>query len=319
VKSTPEDAIYIKLGSPCDESWETMPRTGTARQCVRCRHKVHDLAALTPEEILALDSESGTLCGRIEWDAEGRINTRQGVAQAVLYAILGAAAPPYVAQALGAPPAGGQGETARIEVSQASGIYGIIREGDRPLSLADVTVSRHEDSKSAHTRTDESGAYSFKDLAPGSYQISFSKRDSAEAAGGQMERVDVCEGTMVQIDLRTDPAPRRVMTGLLVRPDPPQGRLTPGLTVLNLSVRSQNAGPVRNATVELVPHGDAVSKSVMAETDSGGLYYSFKDLSASGYQLKVSAPGFVTSTQSIQILADHSWRHPEVVLCPLTK
>jgi hypothetical protein len=310
-----ENKIYIELGAPCDVSWQTMPRAGAGRECQRCRHKVHDLAALTPEEILALEPQAGRLCARIEWDSEGRIKTRQGVAQAVLCAILGAATPPFVAQAMGAPLAADQEQAARVKVSRPSGVYGLVRDSQGPLSLADVFVSRYEDAKSARTQTDESGAFSFKDLASGSYHLSFSRRD----AHGQIERVDVCEGVMVNIDLQAETAPRRVMAGLMVRPDPPQGRSTPGVTALNVTVRSQNAANVRDAAVELVSRSDAAGKSSRAESQSGGMYYSFNDLPAGEYELKVAAPGFVTSVQPIKILADHTWRYPEVMLCPLAK
>jgi hypothetical protein len=55
----------LKLVSPCHRSWEELQGSGPIRYCEACATSVHDLDALSPEELADLSrSRPGGFCGR---------------------------------------------------------------------------------------------------------------------------------------------------------------------------------------------------------------------------------------------------------------
>lgn len=77
----------LVIQSPCAESWDAMSGAGSAgsgrsvRFCLRCNKHVHDLAALSAREVVALVAATrGRFCGRITRDRSGRLVTRPAAA-----------------------------------------------------------------------------------------------------------------------------------------------------------------------------------------------------------------------------------------------
>jgi hypothetical protein len=68
--------LLIDLPEPCSVGWESMDGDERVRFCKQCSKHVHDLSALTLEEIEAL-SEGETVCVSFEFEADGRIRTAE--------------------------------------------------------------------------------------------------------------------------------------------------------------------------------------------------------------------------------------------------
>lgn len=57
----------VRVETPCNENWDTMPGNERVRHCATCNHDVHDLSAMSPTEAEALlANTSGRLCVRID-------------------------------------------------------------------------------------------------------------------------------------------------------------------------------------------------------------------------------------------------------------
>src|ERR1044071_529108 len=68
----------LKVVSPCRSSWEAMQGDGRRRHCLECNKPVYDLAALSAREIAGLiEASRGKICGRLTYDAAGRLLTRE--------------------------------------------------------------------------------------------------------------------------------------------------------------------------------------------------------------------------------------------------
>jgi len=66
----------LAISKPCMQSWNEMSGAGAARHCAACDRTVHDLAKLTPREIMRLvDEKNRQLCARITRREDGSLVT----------------------------------------------------------------------------------------------------------------------------------------------------------------------------------------------------------------------------------------------------
>src|SRR5688572_21957860 len=64
----------IRVAAPCTESWDAMRGDDKARFCTYCNRHVHNLSAISNDEIQRLVCESaGRLCIRYTTTAEGEV------------------------------------------------------------------------------------------------------------------------------------------------------------------------------------------------------------------------------------------------------
>jgi hypothetical protein len=77
-------ARALHIHHPCSESWGDMAGSAERRFCERCTKQVHSLSDMTPEEAerLLASAAPGTLCVRVEHDADGRVYHRSKAAEA---------------------------------------------------------------------------------------------------------------------------------------------------------------------------------------------------------------------------------------------
>jgi outer membrane protein OmpA-like peptidoglycan-associated protein len=88
----------VRIATPCELDWRTLPADGLDRHCPTCARKVHDLSARTEGEARALlILSSGTrLCARFESAPDGTPRSRGAApvaAAAALSALVGCGAP----------------------------------------------------------------------------------------------------------------------------------------------------------------------------------------------------------------------------------
>ena len=66
----------LRISEPCAETWSEMGRAGSSRYCAACNRKVHDLCALTTDQIEAVLVETGgEMCARLTTGPRGEILT----------------------------------------------------------------------------------------------------------------------------------------------------------------------------------------------------------------------------------------------------
>jgi hypothetical protein len=67
----------VRIASPCNASWESMPGDGARRYCDKCRLHVYDFSKLTSNEARELLVKTeGRLCGRIYVRKDGTVLTK---------------------------------------------------------------------------------------------------------------------------------------------------------------------------------------------------------------------------------------------------
>jgi hypothetical protein len=69
------DLPVIRVARPCREPWAEMAGDDRIRHCERCDKDVHDLGAMTTDEILALFDRGTPWCGRLFRRADGTVVT----------------------------------------------------------------------------------------------------------------------------------------------------------------------------------------------------------------------------------------------------
>lgn len=63
----------IRVEEPCDQSWDEMAPCGeNQRHCAACDLVVHDLSNASRDEVLALLSRGGRVCGQLRVDSQRR-------------------------------------------------------------------------------------------------------------------------------------------------------------------------------------------------------------------------------------------------------
>lgn len=75
--SLPQLIDRMEIASPCEARWEDMVGDERSRRCAQCELNVHNLEAMTPEEIrdLILNAD-GRVCGRVRRRMDGTVITR---------------------------------------------------------------------------------------------------------------------------------------------------------------------------------------------------------------------------------------------------
>lgn len=127
---------------------------------------------MSPEEILALFAgDPKRICARVDTDGGGRIRTRATAAGLILTAALTLPTTPLVAQS----PKPAAVQNARTRHVKGTGVYGVVSDDGTPLSGVKVTVTRSGDNREASAVTGPDGTYSFTNLAPGDYELSFTR------------------------------------------------------------------------------------------------------------------------------------------------
>ena len=70
--------VRMAFPEPCGEPWDQMAPSGCNRHCAVCDTEIHDLSALTVEEVEALQESSEKVCVRARIGADGTIVTHRG-------------------------------------------------------------------------------------------------------------------------------------------------------------------------------------------------------------------------------------------------
>lgn len=68
--------VRVAFPDPCGEQWDQMAPRGCNRHCAACDTEIHDLAALTPDQVEALANSAEKVCVRAHVSADGTIATR---------------------------------------------------------------------------------------------------------------------------------------------------------------------------------------------------------------------------------------------------
>jgi hypothetical protein len=66
----------LRIDKPCSMDWQAMSGDERRRFCAQCQHHVHNLSALTERQIQKLLSTEDRVCGRLAYDAFGRLITQ---------------------------------------------------------------------------------------------------------------------------------------------------------------------------------------------------------------------------------------------------
>jgi hypothetical protein len=265
-----EDEVpMLDIPRPCPISWSSMSGTGTARKCERCRRAVYDFSILSATQIQSLLSDpSKRVCARMDWKAVQRLGASP-LKALVLSTMLTSVG--VVTAAQSTEPATGN----------LPAIRGVIHAGGQPVADVEVRAKHEGRGKGAVTRSDEHGTYSFADLTPGLYVISFVSQKSDPQSSDVA--VEVCKDTTVVLDTSA-----KDYSGVL-------GEVTttgPGPGAIAGRVSSQKVDDgISGATVNLLRPDDGLRKT--AQTDALG-HYSFAGLEPGRYKLTGAAKGFAT-------------------------
>ncbi|QYJ06072.1 hypothetical protein [Qipengyuania flava] len=68
--------VRVAFPEPCGEQWDQMAPRGCNRHCAACDTEIHDLAALTADEIEALANSGEKVCVRAHVAEDGTVATR---------------------------------------------------------------------------------------------------------------------------------------------------------------------------------------------------------------------------------------------------
>jgi hypothetical protein len=297
----------LELGEHCPVHWEGMREDGNARWCHQCQRKLHDFAKMTAQEVLALfEGDPGGICALVQIDSLDHIRTRAAAAGLILSAVL---TMPVTALAAQNQPQANQPtqdqekpQTARTRTVRPTGVRGVVDISGTPLAGVRVTAAR-SDGLQALTVTGPDGSYSFSDLMPGSYWLSF-------VASGRnpwnIQNVEVCSG----IVLVRDTGIRPTFAGRVIQP---RNTAEPGKEGIQGTLTSSTGTAISQAKVTAVSLANHTSDN--ATTDAGG-HFSFVGLKPGKYSLTFSAPGFSSQTVAAPEVAPGQFRIQDAQLCP---
>jgi Carboxypeptidase regulatory-like domain len=272
--------LVIDIPRPCSVAWSSMSGEGITKTCERCHRAVHDLSALSETQIQSLLSDpSRRVCARMDWKTGQRLNN------SALTTFIFATALTSVGVVSAAQPSD-------TLTTGHRAIRGVVHAGNQPVPDVEVRAKHAGRGEATVTTTDEHGGYSFADLTPGLYVISFATHKSDAQASDVA--VAVCEGATVILETTAKDYSgvigEVVTTGQLV----PRGVTIadPRLRVISGRVSSQKVDDgIGGATVKLFRPKDGLRRT--AHTDASGRY-AFPDLEPGRYELTGAAKGFTT-------------------------
>jgi hypothetical protein len=273
-----DDVPMLDIPRPCPMAWSSMRAEGIARTCERCQRAVHDFSILSATQIQSLLSDpSKRVCARMDWKAVQRLGANPLKALVVSTMLT----------TVGAVTAAQPAETATINLP---GIRGVVHAGDQPVSDVEVRAKHEGTGTGTVTRTDEHGAYSFANLTPGLYVISFVSHKSDPQSSDVA--VEVCQGTTVVLD-----SAAKDYSGVLG--EVVTTGLRPGAIAGRVSSQKVDDG-ISGATVSLLRPDDGLRMT--AQTDALGRY-TFAGLAPGHYEITGAAPGFVTRSIGFDLKA----------------
>lgn len=202
MKTRSENLNRLVIGSECEAPWDEMQGDERRRFCSRCQRDVLDFEQLTARQIRGhIEASRGRLCARLTRQA-GRLSVLEPVkpralprswvlrraspiAATLVSAWLGAGAvgaqpSPSSAPATGSPHDGSGAEPERSEARQpalagrpgAAALHGRIVDGEgAPLPGVSVVGRNALDGREHTTVTTADGAFSFRALAAGVYDL----------------------------------------------------------------------------------------------------------------------------------------------------
>jgi hypothetical protein len=274
-----EDEVpMLDIPRPCPIAWSSMSGEGAARTCGRCQRAVHDFSILSATQIQSLLSDpSKRVCARMDWKAVQRLGASplKALALSTMLTTVGVVT---AAQPI---------ETSTIKLPA---IRGVVRAGEQAVPDFEVRAKHEGRGKGTVTRTDEHGAYSFIDLAPGLYVISFVSHKSDSQSSDVA--VEVCKGATVVLD--TSAKDYSGVMGEVIATGP-----RPGAIMGRVSSQKVDDG-ISGATVNLLRPDDGLRKT--AQTDAFGRY-TFAGLTPGHYEITGAAKGFVTRSIGFDLQA----------------
>jgi hypothetical protein len=273
-----DDVPMLDIPRPCPMAWSSMTGESTARTCERCQQAVHDFSILSAMQIQSLMGDpSKRVCARMDWKAVQRLGASP-LKALVLSTML---------TTVGVVTAAQPTETPTVNLPA---IRGVVHAGDQPVSDVEVRAKHEGRGKGTVTRTDERGEYSFADLTPGLYVISFVSHKSDPQSSDVA--VEVCAGTTVILD--TKAKDYSGVLGEVIATGP-----RPGAIAGRVSSQKADDG-ISGATVNLLRPDDGLRKT--AQTDAVGRY-TFAGLTPGHYEITGAANGFVTRSIGFDLKA----------------
>jgi hypothetical protein len=273
-----DDVPMLDIPRPCPMAWSSMTGESTARTCARCQQAVHDFSILSAMQIQSLLGDpSKRVCARMDWKAVQRLGASP-LKALVLSTML---------TTVGVVTAAQPTETSTVNTPA---IRGVVHAGDQPVSDVEVRAKHEGRGQGIVTRTDEHGEYSFADLTPGLYVISFVSHKSGPQSSDVA--VEVCQGTTVILD--TKAKDYSGVLGEVIATGP-----RPGAIAGRVSSQKADDG-ISGATVNLVRPEDGLQKT--AQTDAFGRY-TFAGLTPGHYEITGAAKGFVTRSIGFDLKA----------------
>jgi hypothetical protein len=274
-----EDGMpMLDIPRPCPMAWSSMSGEGAARTCERCQRAVHDFSILSATQIQSLLSDPGKrVCARMDWKAVQRLGASP-LKALVLSTMLTTVGVVTAAQPTG---------TSKIILPA---VRGVVHDGDHPVSDVEVRAKHEGRGTGTVTRTDEHGAYSFADLTPGLYVISFVSHKSDPQSSDVA--VEVCQGTTVVLDTHAEDYSGVLGEVVITGP-------RPGAIAGRVSSQTVADG-ISGAKVNLLRPDDGLRKT--AQTDAFGRY-TFAGLTPGHYEITGAAKGFVARSIGFDLKA----------------
>jgi hypothetical protein len=273
-----DDVPLLDIPRPCPMAWSSMTGESTARTCERCQQAVHDFSILSAMQIQSLLGDpSKRVCARMDWKAVQRLGA--GPLKALVLSTM--------LTTVGVVTAAQPTETSTVNLPA---IRGVVHAGDQPVSDVEVRAKHEGRGKGTVTRTDEHGEYSFADLTPGLYVISFVSHKSDPQSSDVA--VEVCTGTTVILD--TKAKDYSGVLGEVIATGP-----RPGAIAGRVSSQKADDG-ISGATVNLLRPDDGLRKT--AQTDAFGRY-TFAGLTPGHYEITGAAQGFLTRSIGFDLKA----------------
>ena len=273
-----DDMPTLDIPRPCPTAWSSMSGEGAARTCERCQRAVHDFSILSAAQIRSLLSDpSKRVCARMDWKAVQRLGVSplKALALSTMLTTVGVAT---------------AAQPTATSTNDLPALRGVVHAGDQPVADVEVRAKHEGRGKGTVTRTDEHGAYSFADLTPGLYVISFVSHKSDPQSSDVA--VEVCKGTTVVLD--TSAKDYSGVLGEVITTGP-----RPGAIAGRVSSQKVDDG-ISGATVNLFRPDDGLRKT--AQTDAFGRY-TFAGLTPGHYEITGAAKGFMTRSIGFDLKA----------------
>jgi hypothetical protein len=244
---------------------------------------------MTPKEVLSVfERDPERACARVSVAARAHALSRTTAAGLILSAMMGMPAAAAVAQGVAGPPAtiprtsnnSPASPSAPQQQTRPTGVRGVVTQHGDPLPGIDVMAIKEVEVKVGaappelltKTTTDANGAYSFEDLAPGIYTLSFFARGlhvqpGRDNAQWQIAEVDVCPGSM----LERNSQPMGAFVGRVAIPRAEgQQQLGTGRTGMSGEMRGQAGNAIAGGRVVATRLDDHSTRSTL--TDQSGAY-----------------------------------------------